>query len=267
MKTEKFTVISEEVKIGCQLVTPDSGVSKIGAVCITGGGTPAASLYGEWQDFLATRGVSSVTFDARGIGSSGGEWSTKAGFDPTKRYNSQASRTADTVEVLRRFAQIAPECAGKLALIGSSMGGDVAIHAADQARRRSYVPSVGALVLKGSAAYCPAAHYLLYGERLQRVLRDTSYSTNGVLSENFTTLRNMKLPTQLIYARADETIDPEIIELYKLAVGDLPNSEVFDVGWSDRTKHGYFSATDAVSRKAKERTFERSAQFLKQRLT
>lgn len=267
MKTEKFTVVSEDVEIGCRLVVPDSGVSKIGAVCITGGTSPAGSLYGEWQEYFASEGITTVAFDARGIGESEGEWDTGKGFDPRKSYNSQASRVTDTLEVVRSFARLAPECVGQLALVGSSMGGDIAIHAADQARRSAPVPDVEALVLKAPAAYHPAAHHMLYGERLRTILRSDSQAYSAVLSTNFRILRELGVPTQLIFARGEEVIDREIIELYKLTVGDMPNSQILEVGRTGKTRHPYFRHLDKVSQIAKGRTFRRSAEFLLRTLT
>lgn len=242
---------------------PDSGTASLGVVCVTGGAKTAHEVYSEWQEYFAGRGIASVSFDARGRGESGGVWSTDdSEFDHRLHYNSQASRVQDTLSVIEAYRQVVGQEVGAYALLGTSMGGDVAVHAAHELRKQDVVQ---ALLLKAPAAYHPAAHHMLYGKRLRTILRGNQ-DYPAFLSDNFRKLREVNVPTQLIFARGDEVIPQDIQELYRLVTEEIELSEVVFVG-DESTRHGYFTQEGEEARRAKEMTFERSVAFLRQVVT
>lgn len=253
MAQEQITFESADIRIGGTLVVPDSRMADIGVICVTGGAKPADELYNQWQWALEERGISSLAFDARGKGSSEGEWSSYD-QDPVSgiHYNSQASRTADTVEAVS-FFRGSPDVPSRVVLLGASMGGDIVIHAAERLKEKP-----DGLLLKAPAAYDPNAHQLAYGKHLKQQL--TSKHNYPAMSENFRILHRLGLPTQLFFANGEEIISPEIAFLYKLTVEGI-GGEVVEFG-DETTKHGYFFAKDELSQRATEETIEKSAEFI-----
>lgn len=263
MKKNGLKVKSGDLALGAELVVPDSGSTENTVVCITGGIATANALYAEWQEYLASEGMASISFDARGLGGSDGFWNTDSeGYqigDPT---NSQSSRVHDTLHVVEYARRKLTGFTGKIAILGSSMGGDVAIKTVQELAYRD--DEIDGLILKAPAAYHPSAHYLNFGKDLRSVLQNPSRYP-AILSENFRLLRTFNLPTQLIFARGDTVIPDDITLCYDLTVRELPGGEVLYVG-EESTGHKYFTDTDYASAEAKQTTLEESAHFLQNRV-
>lgn len=263
MKKNQLKVKSGDVSLGAELVVPDSGDTVNTVVCVTGGIATAGALYADWQEYLASEDIASVSFDARGLGDSEGFWNTDVeGYQAGDITNSQSSRVIDTINVIEYVRNELAGLTGKVAILGSSMGGDIAIKTVNKLEYRG--EGVDGLILKAPAAYHPVAHYLNYGQALKSVLRNPS-KYPSILSENFGILRGQSIPTQLIFARGDRVIPDYITLCYDLTVRDLVSGEVLYVG-DQETGHGYFTDKDPTSAEAKQETLEASAQFLQNRV-
>ncbi len=254
-QVQPFHFESEGVNIGAQLTVPERGIGSAGVVCVTGGMSSSVDMYGEWQDYLAEQDVVSLAFDARGRGASGGVWENGQMFGPQERRgNSQFSRVQDTINALRFLAGLNLFPA-KPSIIGTSMGGDVALHTTHS----SQVP-LSSIILKAPAAYHPDAHARQFGQELRRILHNPARYPHAV-SPNFGMLRRLRLPVLLFFSQGEQVIPQDIRSWYETAAQDNPYAELVVVG-DGSTEHAYFRQTDDVARQAKDVTIERSAQFI-----
>ena len=254
-ETTHFQFESQGVPLGAQLVTPDSGAAKAGVVCVTGGLSDAETLYTDWQHYMAEQGIASLAFDARGKGRSEGVWENGAMFGPVAgRGNSQFTRVQDTANAVRHLADL-DLFATKPSVIGTSMGGDVTLHVADQHAR-----DLSSVVLKAPAAYHPEVHARQFGVALRHVLHSPERYPHAV-APNFGMLRRLRIPVQVIFAAGDQVISPEIKDWYYAAANSNPDAELIIVGDST-TPHGYFGERNPVAEKAKRVTIERTTDFI-----
>lgn len=258
MTYREFEFHAQGLAISGHLYEPDYK-PKASAVMITGGSVSAAELFGDWQEHLAGAGVVSLSFDARGKGASNGYWSTREAPEaPLFQINSQATRVADTISAmhyLRNWFNLKTNI-----LVGASMGGDVAIHAAAQVLA-SNSTSVSGLIVKSPSAYHPEAHDIPYGEAFTELTTNhQEYPPSE--AKNFEILRRLGIPVQLIVPAGEDVILPEIETEYRRVVEqDLKEGELVEVG-DETTQHRYFSAEDATSRQAKHDTIKRSTEFI-----
>ena len=254
-KPEHISFISQDVRIGAQLVVPESGLARAGVVCVTGGQADAEALFTEWQQAMATEGIASLAFDARGKGRSDGVWDNGRMFgSPAELGNSQLSRMQDTVNAIVEFQSmdVAP---AEPSLLGASMGGDVALHAAYEIPDR-----ISSLILKAPAAYHPDAHTAQFGTQLRAILRNPARYPHA-LAPNFGMLRRLAVPTRLVFAAGEEVISPDIREMYTTAADENPLVESLVVG-DETTRHGYFFATDPTAIEAKRKTITNTTAFI-----
>lgn len=254
-KPEQISFISQDLTIGAQLVAPESGLAHAGVVCVTGGQADAEALFTEWQQAMAAEGIASLAFDARGKGRSDGVWDNGKMFGlPAELGNSQLSRMQDTVNAITEFQSmdIAP---AEPSLLGASMGGDVALHVA-----QDHSDKISALILKAPAAYHPDAHAAQFGTQLRAILHNPARYPHS-LADNFGMLRRLAVPTQLIFAAGEEVISPDIREMYMTAADENPLVEPLVVG-DETTRHGYFFATDPTAIEAKRKTIADATTFI-----
>lgn len=232
-----------------RVCVPEVDRVQAGFVGVTGGGSNAEALYTEWQQVAADAGVASLVFDARGKGGSEGVWQNGVMCGPNnRRGNSQLTRVADTMNALDAFAGL-DLCATKPTLLGTSMGGDIALRVT---HKRPDVLS--SLILKAPAAYHPEAHLRQYGWPLRAVLQNPE-KYPPLDSENFGMLRCLPLPAQLIFPEGEDVIPSDVRQKLEGAVGVNPFVELLNVG-DTTTRHGYFFQEDEVARDAKQQTFE-----------
>jgi pimeloyl-ACP methyl ester carboxylesterase len=246
---------SEGVDIGAQLAVPEQGLGVAGVVCVTGGLSNAADMYSEWQDCLARQGIVSLAFDARGKGASGGVWEDGRMFGPPEQKgNSQFTRVQDTLRALQLLSDM-DLFPTKPSVIGTSMGGDVALHVADRTQAQ-----LSGVVLKAPAAYHPRAHARQFGQELRGILHSPRRYPHAV-APNFGMLRRLRLPVLLFFSEGEQVISPDIRACYEAAAQENPQAELVVVGDSS-TKHAYFKQADEPALQAKRITIERSAEFI-----
>jgi dienelactone hydrolase len=267
MITERVTFESQDIVLGGRLTMPESGLAVGGIVCVTGGGVDHCdSSYLEWQSYMSQEGLATLSFNARGIGDSGGSWRTNSqDYDSVySPANSQASRTKDLVNAYKFFGKaIELPSQSKLGVIGGSMGGDIATHALD-------LIEPGALVLRAPAAYPDEIHEMSYGPAWGARIKDLGGDSAALNSSNFASIEQSNVPMMLIYSRGESVVPVIVQERYKLAVARM-GGVVLSVG-DESTPHTYINDAarpekdTASSAKARQQTFEEATRFFKENL-
>lgn len=265
MIVEETTFRSAGVDLAASLVLPE-GVAEAGVVCITGGSANRHETYREWQEYMAAQGLASIAFDARGVHGSNGSFRTDSeGYNAqTSPANSQASRTEDTAGAYAFLQTRLGLEDQSMAIIGNSMGGDIALRALD-------IVHPGALILNTPAAYPPEAHELEYGPDWGPRIREIGGPPAALASPNFVTVEEMDIPALLIYAGNEQVIPGIIQQRYKDSINDA-GGEMRIVG-DETTGHAFITArlnpkTDSVmNEQARSDLYNYSTQFLLSCLT
>lgn len=259
---ERLAFTSQDVKLGGLFVGPDSGVTRGGVLCITGGGVADCEVpYLEWQQYMAEEAqLATLSFNARGVGDSGGTFRTDdARYDPDRSpANSQASRTADTEAAFSLLTSILDldRAKAKTGVIGGSMGGDIALHSRLE---------TAALILRAPSAYPDEVHDMLYGPEWGPAIRELGGDDAALRSANFARIKKLQIPTMLLYTMGDIVIPKVIQNKYSNSVETL-GGKVIIVG-DNSVPHTYINDSTKPekdtekSREARDKTFRVSTEF------
>lgn len=157
-----------------------------------GGHIPHKDYYGAWQNELASVGVSSMSFDFRGVGASEGQLS-ETGL---------GTRLEDARSAVDYFKKQRPN--RKLYIMGVSMGGTTAIQLANEIQ-------ADGLVLAAPAAYSEEARHKLFGPEFTAALKQEDSWVN---SPDFDGLEQFKGKLILVHGDQDDVIPAPILQHY-----------------------------------------------------
>ena len=219
--TEKgvsFTVAGKKLK---GLIVEASN-SDFSTLLIGGGGhIPHREYYGAWQSQLADMGMSSMSFDFRGVGASEGE------LDET----GLQTRLEDARGATQYLKELYPN--RRLCIMGVSMGGAVAIQLANEIHAES-------LVLIAPAAYAEEARHVSFGPAFTAILRKEG---SWHYSPEFSQLEDFKGKILLAYGKEDEVIPEPILTRY----GKVVRKNGGSVLAIPRVDHGLMRRNDSDS--------------------
>lgn len=157
--------------------------------------TVGKERYHEWQEGLATAGISSVSFDYSGVNGSG---------IPLAE-SSLKSRIEEAAHVTDWMTEQMP--AHRHVLYGASMGGYIALGLIQEK------PDVfDALILHAPAAYARSVHNVPFGKGFTDEIRKEGSWRD---SHSFEWLRMYEHPVLLIESEKDEVIPSPVIHKYK----------------------------------------------------
>ena len=199
------------------------------------------SGYHHWQDHLRSYGMASLFFEFRGCGASQGVFAGSC----------LSNRLVDAQHALQFMASQPGVDAGRIAVVGGSMGGHVAV------RLLEAEPRVGALVLVSAAAYSEEAEGQPLGAPFSRVIRRPD---DWARSPVFKILQEAGKPVLLVYAEQDAVIPPGVQDAYRRAIEKQPGSRALQL---EGGGHSLLNPQDEAGQRAMEALFAESAQFLK----
>jgi uncharacterized protein len=187
-----FTVSGDNL-VGTFCQAPNE---RAAALIVAGGGNKSRSqsYQTEWQKIFLESGITTFSFDFRGVGES----------DRVLGDTSIETRIADTKAAL---SVLKGSTSTKKFIIGTSMGGPVSIQSADE--------TISGLLLNAPAAYSLESRNMNFGPDFSEAIRKVG---NWKDSPDFTDLRGFEEKTFLMYGTEDEVIPKEILQNYKSIV-------------------------------------------------
>lgn len=197
-----------------------------------------AKVFQDWQTYLVENGISSFSFDCRGVGGSEGE------FDEGSLNN----RLIDAESALDTFLDLQSLNNTQLLICGISMGAHVAIRLIEKQ------PNIRGLILEGAAAYSREAEDKKLDSEFSAVIQQEN---NWELSPIFSILKNLKIPTILFYGDKDSVIPEGVKDRYGEIAGEdsiitLPNAN-----------HSFIVPTSSIDKNNCQEMFEKSLEFIK----
>jgi pimeloyl-ACP methyl ester carboxylesterase len=189
-KTVEFEVAGQRLE-GSIVIASKEGPFDI--LLLGGGGNiPYQEYYGAWQQHLATIGISSMSFDFRGVGVSDGEL-----------YQTSLDTRLDDARVAAELLK--QEHPGRpLFIAGVSMGGPVATRLANEI-------AADGLLLVAPAAYSEEARHKKFGPDFKAAI---TKEESWMGSPDFTDLEKFPGRLVLAYGQEDNIIPTEILQHY-----------------------------------------------------
>lgn len=207
------------------------------AIFILGGGANLPhkdAYYPAWQRKLAQEGISSFSFDFRGVGE-------------TKEILSATNISSRIEDARTAFATFQPNTNSKIYLLGISMGGPVAIALAESAK-----PS--GIILIVPAAYSTEAHHKNFGPDFSTAIRKPH---NWDHSPDFELLQEYQGKVLLAYAGEDKIVPKEIYSMYS----DIVNKKG-EILVIPNVEHSFMRKSDPESIHAQEILHEHLVNFV-----
>lgn len=227
-KDIEFSVSGEQLH-GLFYLTKEPDSSP--AVLIIGGGANIPhkeGYYPAWQEEMLTRGISSMSFDFRGVGLSEGELSKT-------NLNTRLEDANAATNILKKSAN------ESLYLAGISMGAPVAIRLANIVKPEG-------LILISPAAYTSEAWGASFGPEFSGIIRTPN---SWKSSPDFEALKDYSGKKLLAYGVQDEVIPNEILKEYERIV-----SESGEVLAFEEVGHRFMREDDSVSVQARKRLYQ-----------
>jgi pimeloyl-ACP methyl ester carboxylesterase len=221
-----------------RLYAPTTTSMTPGVLFIHGAGKASSERYIAWQEYLAERGFSSLSFDVRGVGKSEGEF-VESGLN---------KRLLDAESALQFFTTSGHVIPQQIAVAGNSMGAHVATMLV------SKEPSIKALLLCCAAAYAPDAEDKKLDETFTHILRRENSWRDSLA---FSRVEAYSGKVFVAYGDQDEVIPEGIQKRYlQLAARKGEGHILSGIG------HAQLSPKNAMQEKARESLFGFSASFL-----
>lgn len=184
-------------------------INPSGVLFLHGSGvTVGASVFKRWQEYLATKGISTFAFDTRGVGKSSGEF----------KEASLNNRTKDALAAWEFFMSKRQSNLQKIYLVAISMGAHVA------ARLVEKLPDIKGVILSGAGAYSSEAEDKNLDSSFTEVIRKKESFLN---SPAFSLYENANKPMLIVYGDKEEVIPQSLQRKYQSLNKDfviLPNS-------------------------------------------
>lgn len=164
---------------------------------VSGGGNKShkEGYQSEWQKLFLEKGITTFSFDFRGIGESA------RNINETS-LNTRLEDAQEALEILRENST-----SGQIYILGTSMGGPVTIRMADTGTQ--------GILLIGPAAYSLEARDKNFGPEFSEAIRKPESWKN---SPDFTDLNKYQGRILLIYGALDQVIPKEIFTNYEETV-------------------------------------------------
>lgn len=177
MSAEQVTFHSGAIQLRGTLVKPDAPGPRAAVIILhaAGGGTRAYPFYQHLQEQLPARGVAVLTFDRRGSGASGGDFTT-ADFDDL------AADGAAAFRCLRRRTDIDPT---RIGLYGISQGGWIAPLVAVKEPDAAFLVIVSGCALPPAAQMDYAARYTLREAGFSAAVQEQALALRRQTNEYF----------------------------------------------------------------------------------
>lgn len=205
MATEHMNFVSNKLTLAATVVSSGKAKPVAGLIRISGGAN-LPHWPNDWQEILASSGVTSISFDFAGVGDSEGE---------LKRTN-LLTRLEDSRQALELFADYAGIGPESICIMGVSMGAPLAIKLAGEAK-------AGSLVLAAPAAYPEEAWDKNFGEDFSAAIRVPNGWESSV---EFDGLNSFLGKILLAYGEKDEVIPALILKRYSQIVKDKNQTAV-----------------------------------------
>lgn len=171
--------------------TPREAVSSPGILFIHGAGNADQTRYFPWQEYLATQGICSFSFDVRGVGKSKGVFED----------GSLNNRLIDAENALQTFIKTGVVDQSRLGVSGFSMGGHIAIRFLEQH------PEIKGIILGCAAAYGKKSEdKKLNGEFTEVIRKEGSWKNAPV----FQILNSYQGKVFVVYGEEERVIPQEI---------------------------------------------------------
>ena len=250
-KSEIGFFISDGYELSYRISHPaQEETNKIQSVLLLhGASTPKGRgrvLFEAFQELLAQNGFSSLAFDTRGVGESQGEY-----FDSTLQ-----NRLKDAEEAYQKFIQDRLVDAGRMSLLGVSMGGHIAANLAG--RHPEWFQNV---ILANPAAYGSDAEdkkLQPYTDFTEAIRRKRSWED----SPAFSSLSRFPRRVLLFRSEFDQVVPPEVTDQYQKVV-DGHVTKVVIPG----IPHIFLSGTDDTSEIARQFVYRKTVKFLNSSLS
>lgn len=228
---KKVTFQSGKNKIAANLLKKDN--AKYGVLFLHGGGSATKERFASLQQFLSTKGFSSLTFDFQGVGESEGKFAE----------GSLNNRLLDAQAAFDTFSQHVDS----IIVVGSSMGGHIA-------SRLSETRKPLAVILLYPAAYAKEAENKPLDESFTKILRTENSWQN---STAFTAIKQYQGNVLVIYGEYDSVVPKGVQEKYKELVKDKGKFIILE-----NASHVFTSPKTAREIKANELAFSHIASYL-----
>lgn len=192
---------SDGNKLKGVLVYPNEVSSPVGVLFIHGSGKEKTiyQLLVPWQEYLAERGISSLSFHCRGVHDSEGS------FEDASLNN----RLKDSEAALEHFLSSGHVDPTQVFVHGTSMGGHVIVRLLEKH------PEIKGLMMEGGAAYSTEAE----DKKMDQTFTDAIRKENSwVDSPAFDILQKTDVPLLLIYGEFDTVIPDGIKDKYRTFV-------------------------------------------------
>lgn len=180
-----------------------------GVLFLHGSGiTAGASVFKNWQEYLAAKGISTFAFDTRGVGKSTGEF----------KESSLNNRTKDALKAWEFFIKGHLANSPRIYVVAISMGAHVA------ARLIEKLPAIKGVILSGAGAYASEAEDKNLDSSFTQVIREEESFLN---SPAFSLYKKANKPMLIVYGDKEEVIPPLLQQKYQSLNKNfviLPNS-------------------------------------------
>lgn len=195
--------------------------------------------FAEWQEFLATENIGSMSFDYSGTGKSTGKFSD----------SSLGKRIHESIAVIDWLTNIIGEDAN-LALAGGSMGAYVALGAS-----KIFPTLIKNLILFCPAAYAKECHSLHFGRKFTRCIRRPDSWKNSLA---FRWIERFTGRILLLVPENDEVIPSEIPREYQRRAIRATRVAYITI---PRTTHNLLSP-QITSRRIRQQIYRYSVEFI-----